>query len=89
VAGLPATLMATLGNLSYSGLFEDRAVTLAGGVYTETSDAETIMVHLLDSFVTLGDLKGDGSEDAVALLEPIRAAAGASWRPCWKSAAKR
>ena len=46
VAGLPDTLVATLGNLSYSGLFDDREITLAGGVYTETSDAETIAVHL-------------------------------------------
>lgn len=69
VGGLPATLVATLGNLSYSGLFEDQEIMLAGGVYTATSDAETIVVHLLDSFVALGDLNGDGSEDAVALLE--------------------
>ena len=44
-------------------------VTLAGGVFTATSDAETIVVHLLASYVSLGDLNGDGSEDAVALLE--------------------
>ena len=69
VAGLPDTLVATLGNLSYSGLFDDREITLAGGVYTATSDAETIVVHLLDSYVALGDLNGDGSQDAVALLE--------------------
>ena len=69
VAGLPDTLVATLGNQSYSGLFDDREITLTGGVYTATSDAETIVVHLLDSFVALGDLNGDGSQDAVALLE--------------------
>ena len=69
VAGLPATLVATLGNLSYRGLFEDREVALVDGAFTETSDAETITVHLLDSFITLGDLNGDGAQDAVALLE--------------------
>jgi heat shock protein HslJ len=69
VAGLPATSVATLGNLSYSGLFDDQEITLAGGVYSATSDGETIVVHLLASFVALGDLNGDGREDAVALLE--------------------
>ena len=69
MAGLPARCVGDVGNLSYSGLFEDREITLAGGVYTATSDAETIVVHLLDSYVALGDLNGDGSQDAVALLE--------------------
>jgi hypothetical protein len=69
VAALPETLVATLGNLSYSGLLEDREVTLVDGAFIETSDADTIAVHLLDQFIALGDLNGDGSEDAVALLE--------------------
>jgi len=69
VAGLPDTLAATLGNLSYSGLFDDRDVTLVDGALIETRDADTIAVHLLDHFIALGDLNGDGAEDAVALLE--------------------
>ena len=69
VAGLPEGLVATLGNLSYGGLFDDREIALIDGVYTETSDADTIAVRLLDPFVAAGDLNGDGSEDAVALLE--------------------
>ena len=69
VAGLPDTLVATLGNLSYRGLFDDRDVTLVDGALIETRDAETIAVHLLDHFIALGNLNGDGVEDAVALLE--------------------
>lgn len=69
VAGLPATLVATLGNLSYRGLFEEQEVALVDGAFTETNDAETIAVQLLEPFIALGDLNGDGTQDAVALLE--------------------
>jgi len=69
VADLPDTLAATLGNLSYSGLFDDREVTLVDGAFKDDGDAGAIAIQLLDQFIALGDLNGDGAQDAVALLE--------------------
>ena len=69
VGGLPETVTATLGNLSYPGLFDDREIPLVDGAFSETGDAGTIAVQLLAPFVASGDLNGDGSTDAVALLE--------------------
>src|SRR5690606_30733434 len=63
------TLAATLGNLSYSGLFDDREVTLVDGAFKDDGDAGAIAIQLLDQFIALGDLNGDGAQDAVALLE--------------------
>ena len=69
IAELPDTLVATLGNLSYSGLVDGREIALVDGTFREEGEAETIAVQLLTPFIALGDLNGDGSTDAVALLE--------------------
>ena len=71
VAGLPDTLVATLGNLSYGGIFDNEPITLTDGVYayTEPGSAAQPFVRLLDRLIANGDLNGDGAEDAVALLE--------------------
>jgi len=65
----PKWVLPALGNLSYPGLFDDREITLTSGAFTETNDAGTIAVQLLEPFITFGDLTGDGTVDAVALLE--------------------
>ena len=71
LAGAQAELAATLGNLSYEGIFDGEAVTLTDGLYTYTEgdSAAQPVVRLLDRLVAHGDLDGDGDEDAVALIE--------------------
>jgi heat shock protein HslJ len=49
VAALPETLVATLGNLSYSGLLEDREVTLVDGAFIETTPTRSPCICSISS----------------------------------------
>ena len=68
--GSHAQLVETLGNLTYSGLFPDRTITLADGVaFYEEEGPGTPYVVLMDQIIATGDLDGNGVADAAALLE--------------------
>ncbi len=62
-------LAGILGSLSYAGLFPDGPITLVDGyaAYDDGSSG-TPYVQLMDQLIATGDLDGDGTEDAVALL---------------------
>ena len=68
--GITDALINTLGNLSYSGLFPEKEITLKDGYY-EYSEGGTGTPHvqLIDRQIVLGDLNEDGVQDAVVLLE--------------------
>ena len=72
-----AELAAILGNLSYDGLFPDESITLVDGRadYSDGSSA-TPYVQLLDQLIPTGDLNGDGTEDAAALLHDYSSGSG-------------
>jgi len=65
-------LAATLGNLSYTGIFPDQAIVLKNG--SGTYEGGT--VHLFDQLIVQGDLNGDGKADAVALLDDQSSGSG-------------
>jgi heat shock protein HslJ len=62
-------LAGILGNLSYDGLFPEEAITLIDGyaAYNDGSSG-TPYVQLIESLIPTGDLNGDGTEDAAAVL---------------------
>jgi heat shock protein HslJ len=73
-AANPATsLTKTLGNLSYTGLFPDKAITLKDGVGTYEGGGA---VRLLDQLIAQGDVNGDGKADAVVLLDDEASGSG-------------
>jgi heat shock protein HslJ len=60
----------TLANMTYTGIFDDQPVTLVDGIAEiEEPGSGTPIVRLVASGTALGDLNGDGEQDAVALLE--------------------
>ena len=64
-----AVLKDVLGNLTYSGIFDDHAITLTDGfVHYEDGGSQLPYVSLIDHLIANGDLNGDGAEDAVGLL---------------------
>ena len=68
--GAPTDLATTLGNLTYPGLLPDQSITLTDGIGTYKEEGPgTPSVSLLDQLIAIGDLNGDGADDAVALLE--------------------
>lgn len=76
-ADAQARLAATLGNLTYSGLFPDRTITLVDGrADYEEEGPGTPFVSLVDQLTAVGDLDGDGAADAVALLEDHSSGSG-------------
>jgi heat shock protein HslJ len=59
-----------LGNLSYSGIFPDQAITLKDGTYEYSEGGPgKPYVRLVDTLIRTGDINADGVEDAVFLLE--------------------
>ena len=65
-----AQMVETLGNLTYSGLFPDRTISLTDGVaFYEEEGPGTPYVLLMDQIIATGDLDGNGVKDAAALLE--------------------
>jgi heat shock protein HslJ len=59
-----------LGNLSYSGIFPDQAITLKDGTYEYSEGGPgKPYVRLADTLIRTGDINADGVEDAVFLLE--------------------
>jgi len=67
VAG--ASLAATLGNLSYAGLFPGGPISLIDGrADYDDGDSGTPYVQLANHLISTGDLDGEGTEDAIALL---------------------
>ena len=76
-ATLPNDLVATLGNLTYSGILPDQPLKLTDGlVYYEEAGSGTPFVQLVDTLIATGDLNGDGSEDAAVLLEDFSSGSG-------------
>ena len=74
VAANPTQALAdTLGNLSYTGLFPDKAVALKNGAGTYEGGGT---VRLLDQLMAQGDLNGDGKTDTVALLDDQSSGSG-------------
>jgi heat shock protein HslJ len=70
----PAQALAdTLGNLSYTGLFPDKAVALKNGAGTYEGGGA---VRLLDQLMAQGDVNGDGKADAVVLLDDEASGSG-------------
>jgi heat shock protein HslJ len=65
-------LASTLGNLSYTGLFPDQAITLKDGA--GSYDGGT--VRLLDQLIVQGDVNGDDKADAVVLLDDQASGSG-------------
>ena len=64
-----ASLAATLGNLGYAGLFPEGPINLTGGrADYDDGGSGTPYVQLADHLISTGDLDGDGTEDAIALL---------------------
>jgi heat shock protein HslJ len=58
-----------LGNLTYSGIFEDQPITLTdGSAHYEDGGSKLPNVSMVDHLIPAGDLNGDGAEDAVVLL---------------------
>jgi heat shock protein HslJ len=67
---IPDALIDVLGNLSYSGLFPEKEITLKDGTYEYSEGGVgTPHVRLIDRQIVLGDLNEDGAQDAVILLE--------------------
>ena len=65
-----AALVETLGNLSYTGIFPDQPITLIDGFYYyEDGSSAKSFVRLIGHGIALGDLNGDGAQDAIVLLE--------------------
>jgi hypothetical protein len=62
-------LVQTLGNLAYSGIQPDQAITLTNGLgaYSDGSIGSPY-VELVNQLIPTGDLNGDGTEDAAVLL---------------------
>jgi heat shock protein HslJ len=74
VAANPTQALAdTLGNLSYTGLFPDKAVALKNGAGTYEGGGA---VRLLDQLIVQGDVNGDGKADAVVLLDDEASGSG-------------
>jgi heat shock protein HslJ len=67
------SLAETLGNLSYTGLFPDKAVALKNGAGTYEGEGT---VRLLDQLIVQGDVNGDGKTDAVVLLDDEASGSG-------------
>ena len=64
-----ADLKVVLGDLAYSGILDDHAITLADGfAHYEDGGSQLPYVSLIDHLIPAGDLNGDGAEDAVVLL---------------------
>lgn len=64
-----AVLAQTLGNLSYTGIVPNQAITLTDGVATyDDGSSGTPIVTLAENLIPATDLDGDGTLDAVALL---------------------
>lgn len=64
-----ADLKDVLGNLTYSGIFEDQPITLTdGSAHYEDGGSKLPNVSMVDHLIPAGDLNGDGAEDAVVLL---------------------
>jgi hypothetical protein len=69
-ANTPDALVETLGDLSYSGLFPEKEISLKDGYYEYSEGGiGTPHIHLIDRQIVLGDLNEDGAQDAVILLE--------------------
>ena len=66
-SAVPALTLQALRNASYYAPFYQKTVTLADGKYSEGSGANGYTVTLLDAYA-LGDLNGDGIDDAAVLL---------------------
>jgi len=74
VAANPTQALAdTLGNLSYTGLFPDKAVALKDGSGAYEGGGT---VRLLDQLIPQGDLNGDGKADAVVVLDDQASGSG-------------
>jgi heat shock protein HslJ len=67
------SLAETLGNLSYTGLFPDKAIALKNGAGTYEGEGT---VRLLDQLIVEGDANGDGKTDAVVLLDDEASGSG-------------
>ena len=65
-ANLAQALASTLGNLSYTGIFPDKAVALKNGGGTYEGGGT---LRLLDQIIVQGDVNGDGKADAIVLLD--------------------
>jgi hypothetical protein len=63
----PALTLDMLRNGTYYAPFYQKTVTLTSGAYTEGSGADTYSVNMLDVYA-MGDLNGDGLDDAAVLL---------------------
>ncbi len=65
-----AQMVETLGNLTYSGLFPERTISLTDGIaFYEEEGPGTPYVLLMDQIIATGDLDGNGVKDAAVLLE--------------------
>ena len=73
VTSTSSSLADTLGNLSYTGLFPDKAVALKNGAGTYEGGGA---VRLLDQLIVPGDVNGDGKADAVVLLDDEASGSG-------------
>lgn len=72
-----AELAGILGNLTYNGVLPDEPITLADGLGSyEDGGATSPFVRLADSLIAVGDLNGDGAEDAAAFLVDNSAGSG-------------
>ncbi len=70
-------LVATLGNLTYSGILPDQPLKFSDGlVYYQEDGSGKPFVKLVDNLIATGDLNGDGSEDAAVLLEDFSVGSG-------------
>jgi heat shock protein HslJ len=64
-----AALVEKLGNLSFTGLLPEQAVTLVDGEFSYDEGAsQPATIRLVDHGLPTGDLDGDGLPDAVVLL---------------------
>ncbi|MEZ4518136.1 MAG: serine hydrolase [Chloroflexota bacterium] len=69
--------MDVLRNLTYPGPFPDESITLVNGQATYDDDGSgEPYVRLVDSLLVTGDLDGDGTQDAVTLLEDNSSGSG-------------
>jgi pimeloyl-ACP methyl ester carboxylesterase/heat shock protein HslJ len=65
-----SALVTTLDNLTYPGILPNQPITLLDGIgHYEEEGPGTPYISLLDQLIATGDLDGDGTEDAVVLLE--------------------
>ncbi len=78
---MPATtgadLVAILGNLTYTGMLPDQAITLTDGTGTyDDGSSGTPIVTLATNLIPTGNLDSDGALDAVAVLRDESAGSG-------------